>query len=692
MKHRVLAAALCAVSSFAACGDNVTPSSTPPPVTVSARVSGLTGGGLALRLNGGQAVTVGADGHIDFRRQLMPGSMYDITVAKQPSEPSQTCTVVNGVGVVGESPIEIAVACVVNTYNVGGMVSGLAGNGLVLDINNGETTAVAADGTFRFEQPLASGTAFAVTVASQPTQPAQTCTVSGASGVIGAGPVTTVVVNCATDRFTVGGTVSGLEGIAVVRNNDEVVMLTANGTYALPTTIASGDTYAVSVVTQPGTPSQTCTVSHGDGRVDAADITNVDIECITNTFTVGGSVDGLAGDGLVLRNNDGDDLAVDSKDGTFTFVTPVKSGEDYHVSIATQPTNPSQTCTVAGGEGTIGSGAVTSIAINCTTDQFTVGGAVTGLEGTGLILENNGELVYITGNGDFAFPSTIASGDTYDVVVTAQPSSPAQTCTVHRGSGTVENAAIADVSIECTTNRYAIGGNVSGLADGTTVTLYNRTDVLDVSNGSFQFPTTIAANGIYDVVVLAHPTSPAQTCHVTGGSGIVTSHAITNIDVSCHINRYAIGVTVSGLGSNGGLVLANNSVDELPIAINGLHYFGTSVPSGQSYAVTVLTQPAGQECTVAYGSGTVVADNIMDVTVTCFDVIPLCPPGTVYMPGMGCMPEMTTCPSGMYFDTSTGTCVPDEPIMTCGGEEQQCCADSVCHDGLACFGGQCGWY
>ncbi|WP_198084936.1 hypothetical protein [Variovorax sp. E3] len=54
-------------------------------------------------------------------------------------------------------------------------------------------------------------------------------------------------------------------------------------------------------------------------------------------FTIGGTVTGLAGSGLVLQNNAGDDLAVGA-DGSFSFATSLDDGADYGVTVKTQPT------------------------------------------------------------------------------------------------------------------------------------------------------------------------------------------------------------------------------------------------------------------------------------------------------------------------------------------------------------------
>src|SRR6202790_5848273 len=61
------------------------------------------------------------------------------------------------------------------TYTVGGVVTGLSGSGLMLQNNGGTGLAVSASGPFTFMGGLGSGAAYAVTVAAQPSAPAQYC-------------------------------------------------------------------------------------------------------------------------------------------------------------------------------------------------------------------------------------------------------------------------------------------------------------------------------------------------------------------------------------------------------------------------------------------------------------------------------------------------------------------------------------
>ena len=84
-----------------------------------------------------------------------------------------------------------------STFTIGGTVSDLTGTGLVLENNGGNPLTVNANGTIAFSTALATGSAYNVTVRTQPTgSPAQTCTVAAGSGTVGSAPVTNVAVQC----------------------------------------------------------------------------------------------------------------------------------------------------------------------------------------------------------------------------------------------------------------------------------------------------------------------------------------------------------------------------------------------------------------------------------------------------------------------------------------------------------------
>ncbi len=76
------------------------------------------------------------------------------------------------------------------------------------------------------------------------------------------------------------------------------------------------------------------------------------------------TVSGLEGSGLVLQNNNADDLSV-TTDGTRAFATRLANGVTYSVRVKTQPQMLSQTCTVNGPTGTVAGSAVTSVTVSC---------------------------------------------------------------------------------------------------------------------------------------------------------------------------------------------------------------------------------------------------------------------------------------------------------------------------------------
>jgi hypothetical protein len=435
-----------------------------------------------------------------------------------------------------EAGVDSSVVAAPKTYSVGGMVTGLSGTGLVLQNNAGDDFAVGADGSFTFPTKLAVGASYAVTIKTQPTAPSQTCTISGGEGQIAGGDVSSVVVNCAADNFTVGGTLSGLvgTGLTLQNNGGSDIVVSANGTFTFPAQVASGSAYAVTVKSQPGSPSQTCVVTAGTGTVTNGNVVTPLVNCSTNKFPVGGIVSGLAGTGLVLQNNAGETQTVNNN-GAYAFPTPISSGAAYAVTIKTQPTNPTQTCVVTNGTGTVAGAAITTAAVSCTTNSYTVGGTIAGLAGTGLVLQDNaGDDLTLAANATtFTFATKVLSGASYAVTVKTQPTNPSQTCTVASGTGVVAGGNVVAPVVTCSTNKYAVGGTVSGLT-GTVVLQNNGADSLSRNaNGTFTFATPIVSGTTYAVTVATQPTN--ETCAVANGTGTVGAAAITDVTVTCKV-------------------------------------------------------------------------------------------------------------------------------------------------------------
>ena len=336
-----------------------------------------------------------------------------------------------------------------SSYTIGGNVIGLSGTGLVLANNAGNNLAITGNGGFTFSNSAANGAPYAVTVQSQPVNPSQACTVMDGTGTVGTVNVASVVVSCTTNFYTVGGSVTGLVGTGLVlqTNGTNNVSVSSPGNYVF-STLASGSNYTVTVMTQPSSPAQTCTVANDTGKLSSANVTNVAITCTTNNYAISGSVSGLTGAGLVLQTNGGNAVSI-AGSGSYTFAT-LPSGSSYAVTVLTQPANPSQTCTVGNGTGTVISADVTNVSVTCSTNLYSIGGTVTGLNGTALMLQDNGgDNLTVPASGSFRFATKIASNLTYAVTVGTEPTNPAQYCRVTNGTGTVTTANVTSVTIKC---------------------------------------------------------------------------------------------------------------------------------------------------------------------------------------------------------------------------------------------------
>ncbi len=220
-------------------------------------------------------------------RLLATGAHYNVTVLTQPSNPAQVCTVASGTGAANANVGNIVVTCSNATISIGGSVVGLDGTGLVLQDNGGDNLTVSANGTFTFANLIASGGSYNVTFLTQPTAPAQTCTVSGGTGTT-ASNVTTVQVLCPAVFFPVGGQVVGLAGSAgnatLQDNGGDNLPLTGNGPFTFLTQIAYGGQYDAFLLVQPPQTGGVPCVLWGYQGLVTATVTSILVDCGHNDW------------------------------------------------------------------------------------------------------------------------------------------------------------------------------------------------------------------------------------------------------------------------------------------------------------------------------------------------------------------------------------------------------------------------
>ncbi len=167
-------------------------------------------------------------------------------------------------------------------------------------------------------------------------------------------------------------------------------------------------------------------------------------------------------------------------------------------------------------------------------------GTITGLTQPNLVLSNGGESlavapVSLTSTQQvFSFVNLLNQGDSYNVTVTTPPLE--SNCTVTNGVGNASTGNVTTVLVNCVTHAYTLGGTVSGLTSGNSVTLKNGNDSVTVgSNIPFAFQAQVAFGAPYTVV--QQPTNGGQTCSVTGGdtgagAGLMV-HGGVNVQVTC---------------------------------------------------------------------------------------------------------------------------------------------------------------
>ena len=506
MSTRALQSILvCGAMAFSISGCNDSNSS-PSLVTIGGTVTGLSGS-VTLVNNGRDSQVVSVDSTFTFPARQGESSPYAVTVLTQPV--GQTCIVTNGSGTVGSASVtDVSVVCAANTFSLGGTVSGLSST-VILQRAGGEALSISANGDFAFPTPVAEGSSYAVSVKTQPS--GGTCTVTQGSGVVGSSSVTNIAVVCVGNAFAIGGMVSGLIGAVVLQNNGaDTQTISTDGAFTFSSPVTQGNLYAVTVLTQPT--DQTCSVGSGTGTMGAAKVTNVAVVCSTNTFSVGGTVSGLAGS-FVLQDNGGDALTI-SANGTFTFATPVAQGSTYAVTIQTQPST--QTCTVANGTGTLGAANVSAVSVTCSTNAYSVGGTVSGLSGTVVIQDNGADSTALNTDGSFTFSSSVAEGGTYSITVQTQPV--AQSCTVVNGSGTMGGSNVTNVTVACTTNTTTLSVSATG-----TIPVNNGSGTLTVTNTG----TTYAAYNVYATlppgwIAVTQDTSNCSSIAPNGGTCTLT--------------------------------------------------------------------------------------------------------------------------------------------------------------------------
>jgi hypothetical protein len=441
------------------------------------------------------------------------------------------------------------------TFTLGGTVAGLTADGLVLANAGATVTVISGASTFAFSTAVTAGEPYAVTVQSVPK--GLTCTVAGAVGIVQTANVNNVVVTCSDQSYSLGGTATGLNtaGLVLANGTDRLSVASDATTFTMPMAVAYTSSYSVAIATQPQ--GQTCSVQNGTGSMGSANVTDVTVSCSDQPYTLGGSISGLTAPGLVLTNGS-DSVQIPPNATSFTFPTASAFSSHYAVTVGAQPAG--LTCSVSNSSGTMPAANVATVTVICSNQSYSVGGNITGLSRSGLTLTNGPDTLQVaTTATSFTFPTSVAAGAHYQVVISAQPTN--SICTVSNASGTIQVTDVTNITVTCATTAYTLGGSISGLtASG--LSLSDGSDRLAVAANAalFSMPRGVAPGSAYSMTVASQPSG--LRCSVTNGTGTMPGTDLSNVQIACVSRQWtwiAGSNTIGAEGSYGSMGVAASS-------------------------------------------------------------------------------------------------------------------------------------
>ena len=508
-----------------ACGGGSSSDSNNPPsiYTVGVSVSGLVSGqSLIVKNNGGDALTVNSNSAFTFATALSSGSTYSVTVSTQPV--GQSCSVTNSSGTIATSNVSnVLVSCTLNPYTIA--------------VSDPSAASVSITGTTQVNAP---STATSITfndtfgdsnVTVSAIKAGNTCTVGGTAipNPI-TGNVTGVTVSCTPNPFTIAISNPAAASVSITGTTQVNAPSTATSITFIDT---FGDTNVTVSASKTG---NTCSV--GGTAIPnpiTGNVTGVTVSCTPNPFTI--AIFNPAAASVSITGT--------TQVNAPSSATSITFNDTYgDTNVTVSASKAGNTCTVGGT--VIPSpitGNVTGVTVSCTPITHKVSGTITGYSTTGILLSltltdttTSSSIQTLSSiasaTASFNFTTGVPEGHNWTVTVATQPAG--QTCLTFNGSGSNISTDVTNVTLSCSSTTYTIGGTVSGLGTGLSVSLLNNGgDALSINaNGSFQFTSALASGATFAVTVDTQPTG--QICTVTAGTGATSNSNISNVVVSCN--------------------------------------------------------------------------------------------------------------------------------------------------------------
>ena len=415
--------------------------------------------------------------------------------------------------------------------------------------------------------------------------------------------------------------VTGVSGVGVVlRNNGgNDLTVTTPGTYPFTTAVVAGSGYDVTVLSNPSSPVQVCTVTSAmPATMPASDVT-VGVNCVA-AYTIGGTITGaFTGTGPILQNNGGDDLYIPSLVAAigvpFTFTIPVANSSAYSVAQLSRAKSPGQNCSnITAASGVVGTTNVTNVMIMCvaantipkyayvtnstdnTVSAYTINNAASGVLSTTGTPQPTGSQPYsvsVDPTGRFAYVANLSSNNISAYKIDTGPTTPGALIAIDANdaiSGYQAAIATGPTPASVTVHpsgKFAYVVNQANNTAGNSISAYS----INTTTGAL---SAIDANGAVSgtQASIATGTTPyAVTVDPTGKFAYVANGTDSNVSV------YTINQT-SGALTAGTAVSAGTVPISIAIDPTGQYAF---VANNGSNTVSAYTITAGTGALVAVG-------------------------------------------------------------------------------------------
>ena len=458
---------------------------------------------LVVSLNNTFESTISKDGSNSFyfgNNKLAYGEEYNVTITSQPSYVS--CQIHNGSGTITGEVNDINITCQPHMFSIGGTIDGISSTeGINLTLfsqqTQQQTLAINDNGSFLFDVLLPYNEYYHTYIQ---TNKHYQCT--DFEGYVPEHNVSDIAINC---TYINTAPVANPYSVLVDENSSSIFKPSIYD--------QEDDTMSLVIATQP---------SHGTASINGNSLTytptkdyygddsfeykvndgKLDSNISTINVTVRNMRDrpvAVSKEVSVLKNkttiidldaNDpnGDDLQYDFEQPTHGVIKEITSPNHIHYTPDSNYTGI-DSFTFTAYDGTYYSDSATiTIKVKDENSTYSIGGNISGLDGTVVLKNNDTDTLTLNANGTFSFSTKVADNSTYDVAIETQPST--QSCVVSNGSGTVDGNDISDVNVTCVTPS---GIAQLGLLDGANVKIYKLNSD---GNKSLLYTDTTLGGGI----------------------------------------------------------------------------------------------------------------------------------------------------------------------------------------------------